>query len=714
MKKLILALGIVFLFATCKKDVPQKQLIVKVTPEVGGSVTPNSGTYAMGSSVKLTATPSAEYVFKEWTGGFTGTTNPANVIMDADKTITAVFEKREYPLSLTIVGSGTVKEEIIKIASTATNYKSGTTVRLTPQPSDFYIFKGWSGDNTSNTSPLEIVVSKPINLTCTFEKEDSLKFSSNLDSMVLSNLNETLQLKIGITSKMPTAGLNYSIQVNWLDNSTQIFKVDTSTNVSSLNLNLNGFKNVGNYSISVTITSKSNSKNTINKVYSGTRCVSWVVDSIFTPFPNQVAQFKNARMQGRMIFFNRNNIENFIVGGAQWFGNTNHILYPPLWFNKPAQKWNLVQELSTVDVSDIRNWRFLEDGSGFVITETGPEWPDIPWPFGNMYVARFQGSGLSWTKVNQNKSFYHDVAAGDINGDGIIDIVGSHLGTRDGNNDNPHIYLGKSDGSFQELVNVLPTTPSDYDDAPSGGDVEIYDIDGDGQNEIINFGAYPNVYSIQYNKYDKVSKLFNKKLYFKGDNPMNIPTTYDDSKLKFNNLNNFKGYMPVGKRFQDFNNDSKMDFISESDGMTIWYGQGNSSFMPVRVNTQGVQDPLTQLPIFPNYNMSGYQLIDLESDGDPDVIPYVLNFGNKNNLSEIDLSRMIFLNDNGTMRRLSSTKYKVTKSQMGGNTPDNLMPFIRNGKLCFGGYLGMTSYPEFNFTLYVTISTNISASYWYK
>ena len=51
---------------------------------------------------------------------------------------------------------------------------------------------------------------------------------------------------------------------------------------------------------------------------------------------------------------------------------------------------------------------------------------------------------------------------------------------------------------------------------------------------------------------------------------------------------------------------------------------------------------------------------------------------------------------------------------MGGNTPDNLMPFIRNGKLCFGGYLGMTAYPDFNYTLYVTISTNISASYWYK
>jgi hypothetical protein len=195
---------------------------------------------------------------------------------------------------------------------------------------------------------------------------------------------------------------------------------------------------------------------------------------------------------------------------------------------------------------------------------------------------------------------------------------------------------------------------------------------------------------------------------------MNIPSTYDDSRLKSNYLNNFKGYMPVGKRFQDFNGDGKMDFLSESDGMTIWYGQGNGNFTPIRVNTQGVQDPVSQMPIFPNYNMSGHQLIDIESDGDPDVIPYELNFGNKNNVTEIDLSRMIFINDNGTMRRLSSTKYKVTKSQMGGNTPDNLMPFIRNGKLCFGGYLGMTAYPDFNYTLYVTISTNISASYWYK
>jgi hypothetical protein len=213
MKRVILALGVLFLFATCKKDVPQKQLTVNVTPEVGGSVTPSSGTYAMGSTVKLTATASAEYIFKEWTGGFTGTTNPSNIVMDADKTITAVFEKREYPLSLTIVGSGTVKEEIIKIASSATNYKSGTTIRLTPQPSAGFQFKKWSGDDTTSKSPLDIVVSKPINLTCTFEKMaiTSMKVENLLDTLIISKKHKYI-IK-GVYSNGATIDLSDSVKI---------------------------------------------------------------------------------------------------------------------------------------------------------------------------------------------------------------------------------------------------------------------------------------------------------------------------------------------------------------------------------------------------------------------------------------------------------------------------------------------------------------------
>jgi len=221
MKHVFLALGVVFLFATCKKDIPQKQLSVVVTPDVGGSVTPNSGSYAMGSTVKVLATPAAEYIFKEWSGGYSGTTNPANIVMDADKTVSCVFEKRQYPLSLTIVGSGTVKEEIIKIAAASTNYTSGTTVRLTPQPTDGYQFKGWSGDNTTTTTPLDLIISKATNLTCTFEKMTitSIKIDNLLDTLVISKKHKyvvkgvytngsTIDLSDSVKITASTSGIN--------------------------------------------------------------------------------------------------------------------------------------------------------------------------------------------------------------------------------------------------------------------------------------------------------------------------------------------------------------------------------------------------------------------------------------------------------------------------------------------------------------------------
>lgn len=243
MKKSILALGIIILFTTCKKETPQKQLTVNVTPEVGGSVTPTSGTYAMSSTVKLTATPSAEYIFKEWTGAYSGTNNPVNVLMDADKSVTAVFEKRDYPLSLTVVGSGTVKEEVIMIASAASNYKSGTTVRLTPQPSAGYQFKKWSGDDTTARSPLDIIVSKPINLTCTFEKMaiTSLKIENPIDTLIISKKHKyivkgvytngtTIDLSDSVKITASSKGVNISNDKNVIGAQSGINKISISYN----------------------------------------------------------------------------------------------------------------------------------------------------------------------------------------------------------------------------------------------------------------------------------------------------------------------------------------------------------------------------------------------------------------------------------------------------------------------------------------------------
>ena len=51
-------------------------LTVQVSPEVGGSVSPTSGTYESGTTAILTATANKNYAFSNWTGSSNSTSNP--------------------------------------------------------------------------------------------------------------------------------------------------------------------------------------------------------------------------------------------------------------------------------------------------------------------------------------------------------------------------------------------------------------------------------------------------------------------------------------------------------------------------------------------------------------------------------------------------------------------------------------------------------------
>jgi len=66
----------------------------------GGSVskTPDQPSYANGSSVQLEAFPAMGWAFSAWSGDLTGSTNPENLLMDADKTVTSTFLDVAPPL----------------------------------------------------------------------------------------------------------------------------------------------------------------------------------------------------------------------------------------------------------------------------------------------------------------------------------------------------------------------------------------------------------------------------------------------------------------------------------------------------------------------------------------------------------------------------------------------------------------------------------------
>lgn len=67
-----------------------------------GVVNPSSGLYDSGESVTITATPDSGWIFSNWDGDITSNISTETFIMDSDKLIIGVFERKNYPLNITI------------------------------------------------------------------------------------------------------------------------------------------------------------------------------------------------------------------------------------------------------------------------------------------------------------------------------------------------------------------------------------------------------------------------------------------------------------------------------------------------------------------------------------------------------------------------------------------------------------------------------------
>jgi hypothetical protein len=133
-----------------------------------------SATYASGTSVALSATPTTGSTFTGWSGACTGTGGCA-VVLDANKNATATFAlstATTYALTVTKAGtgSGTVTSSPSGITCGSTcsaNYNSGTSVTLTAAASAGSTFSGWSGACTG-TGTCTVSMTAAKSATATF------------------------------------------------------------------------------------------------------------------------------------------------------------------------------------------------------------------------------------------------------------------------------------------------------------------------------------------------------------------------------------------------------------------------------------------------------------------------------------------------------------------------------------------------------------------
>ena len=139
-----------------------------------------SASFMSGTVVTLTATPSANWVFRGWSGGCTGSEGCV-VTVSAATTVTATFAQ-VFALTVSTVGAGagtvtSIPASISCGATCAASFVGGTVVTLTATPDGGSAFGGWNGGSCSGTGPCTLSLGAPTVVIATFNVTGPFTFT---------------------------------------------------------------------------------------------------------------------------------------------------------------------------------------------------------------------------------------------------------------------------------------------------------------------------------------------------------------------------------------------------------------------------------------------------------------------------------------------------------------------------------------------------------
>ncbi|MBI5864629.1 MAG: fibronectin type III domain-containing protein [Planctomycetes bacterium] len=138
-------------------------LATSVSGQGSIALNPSGGSYPPGTTVTLTANPAAGWHFDQWAGDLAGSANPATLLMDGNKSATAIFVQDQYTLTVNVTGSGSVA-----LNPPGPTYPSGTTVTLTATAAAGWVFDHWEGGLTGSANPATLVMNSHKTVTAFF------------------------------------------------------------------------------------------------------------------------------------------------------------------------------------------------------------------------------------------------------------------------------------------------------------------------------------------------------------------------------------------------------------------------------------------------------------------------------------------------------------------------------------------------------------------
>ena len=231
MKKIyfVLLAVIVVVFACSKEEgVVEPTVPIVLTVEGEGTVKEE----VIGTTVRLTATPNAGWVFIGWSGSVESKELVIEVPNEEGTVVSALFKRDSFKLNITIEGEGTVKEEVIvqtgqyeEVIEQSGQYDYGTVVRLTAIPSDNWsVFKEWRGDISSENESIAVEVNNALNVNAFFENVN-IKVKTKRQTLQLTQiglspeeLRQTLMIVSGpfYYSDSNSSYMLFPGQANWV------------------------------------------------------------------------------------------------------------------------------------------------------------------------------------------------------------------------------------------------------------------------------------------------------------------------------------------------------------------------------------------------------------------------------------------------------------------------------------------------------------------
>jgi len=497
-------------------------------------------------------------------------------------------------------------------------------------------------------------------------QEDAIQFTTNLDTGSY-NLTDTLPLIITVSSKLPASGLIYSVTTAWSDSSKIIFNLDSTLNQTRLVLHISGHTKVGKYKLDITVASKGNSNNlnkkTINFENNPQKRFNSNTIDIDIIYPEVSAEALSELIYHfpAKVHMETNGQEYIIHNAtARLAGNTFEYV-GPIQMKRENGQWKLDKIYKEIKIGNSRNTHIVSINSYLVCSA-----PELPGGIGipdQDYWVTMENGTLSWKKINPDLRWSHDISGGDLNNDGLMDVVcASPLS----------IYIQNSDKTFTKRDDLYK-----WEQRIRAYAVEVADLFGDATPEIIAGGYYGSgnpternniaIYSFnkQTNLFEIVFDNKNPDLFFTGD----------------------LGATSI--EVHDFNGDGKKDLAvaressfnsPPSRAIEIWKNDGNGSFSYLDKIQYAQEDLDFTEFICKDVNNDGYIDIILNGNGGGNL------FRVKNSQGAWEKSRLnhlIHLNDRkGKFSAFSGYNLDVNNVP---NAPDYLYPFIRNNKLHFFG-----------------------------